>query len=189
MVGGLKGRNLTLDNHYGAILNQYAINSKDASIKIMEEKTLEIINAIHTSYDSNIKPLIFVALEAHAQGGGLASFLQGTKIPNCCVFSYNRQSYGDKNQRFINGAGFYESRIFWYQGEEPLFNINKLPNSNINNNEWYYISRMQHLSFEIDNNLLHDDYIEAICDLCNLWIADNNRDIFYKRYMEWRKKQ
>lgn len=186
MVGGLKGRAKNSDNYYGAVLEQYSLNSKYASVEVMENKTLEIIKAINDFYDKNVKPIIFITIEAHAQGGGLASFLKGLNMPNCYVYSYNRQNYGDKKQRFINGAGYYEQRIFWYQEDAPLFSLYNKDSQIIKTNDWFYASRFQHLSFEVDNTSLHDDYIEAVCDLCNLWIADNKRDIFYKTYMEWR---
>lgn len=185
MVGGLKERDV-IDNFFGAILQQYSINGSKATPTLMQEKTLEIINAINSFYHKEIQPYIFIGVEAHAQGGSLSAFLKGTNIPNCRVFSFSRQNRGDKKQRFLNASGFYEKRIFWHQNKEPLFIIKDLDNSK-KNRDWFYTSKTQHLTCQVDNNNSHDDFIEAVADLANLWIADSPKDIFYKDFIKWRQ--
>lgn len=189
-IGGLKGRKAG-DNYFGAILHQHAINSKQASDVVMQETTLNIIDEIRRVYNqktnTNVNPYILITLETHAQGGGLASYLRGLNLPNTLVYSYSRQNFGDKKQRFIQASAFFEDRIFWWQYDHNILRLKDSDLSDIITNDWYFESRMQHLSVDGDNTRLHDDYVEATCDLCNLWIAEDKKDIFYQNYMKWRK--
>lgn len=182
MIGGLKGR-VNIDNGFGAILQQYWLNSKDVDYNTMQRVSLDIINEIISFYnrdsETQIYPKIVIAVETHALGGGLASYLKGLKIPNLYIISYSRQNFGNKKQRFLQGSGFYENRLFWYQGEYNIFNFD---NGKIIN-EWFLKSRLQHLSVDGDNTRIHDDFVEAPCDLANLWIS-NNKDILYKEYIK-----
>lgn len=179
-VGGLKRRSTITDNYFGAILQQFSINSKQASDSVMQNKTLEIIDEIKRVYGGN--PRIIVAMETHAQGGGLASYLRGLNLHNVVVFSYSRQNFGNKKQRFIQGAGFYEDRLFWAQDDTNIFNIKNADGVVETTNNWYYKSRVQHLSVDGDNTRIHDDYCEAPTDICNLWIADDKKDIIYQYF-------
>lgn len=179
-VGGLKRRSTITDNYFGAILQQFSINSKQASDSVMQNKTLEIIDEIKRVYGGN--PRIIVAMETHAQGGGLASYLRGLNLYNVVVFSYSRQNFGNKKQRFIQGAGFYEDRLFWVQDDNNIFNIKNIDGVIETTNNWYYKSRIQHLSVDGDNTRIHDDYCEAPTDICNLWIADDKKDIIYQYF-------
>lgn len=188
-VAGLKERKQT-DNYFGAILHQHAINSKFASELVMQKTTLEIIKQMQDIYNQNIealykrKPFIIIAIESHSQGGGLASYLKGLKLENVYVIVYSRQNSGDKKVRFIQGAGYYSDRIFWYQND---LNIIKLQDENGNDliaNNWYGISRMQHLSLDGENAKLHDDYVEAPIDICNLWLASNGKDKLYSDFLK-----
>lgn len=190
-VGGLKGRAKIKDNFYGAILQQYAINSKEASEDVMQNTTLEIIEKITALYNRDTatfkNPIIIVAIETHSQGGGLASFIRGKNLPNVYTISYSRQNFGDKKQRFIQGAGFYEDRIFWWQEDKMLFPMTNIKtNTTITINDWYYNSRVQHLSVDGENQRIHDDYVEAPTDICNLWIA-NEKDKIFQEYNKLRK--
>lgn len=191
MVGGLKDRKAE-DNWYGAILHQHALNSKLASDVVMQDTTLEILQKLKEMYNKDnkkehIPPFVAIAIETHSQGGGLASFLRGKKLQNVAVISYSRQNFGNKQQRFIQGSGFYEDRLFWWQGDECMLAINDIrTKSEIKINDWYYAGRMQHLSFNGENTRLHDDYIEAPVDLANLWIANDGKDKIYQEYIKMR---
>lgn len=180
-VAGLKRRVATNDNFYGAILQQFSINSKFASDSVMQNKTIEILDEIKRVYGGEM-PKIIIAIEAHAQGGGLASYLRGLNMVNIDVFSYSRQNFGNKKQRFIQGAGFYEDRLFWAQDDTNMFNIKNVDGVVETTNNWYYKSRIQHLSVDGDNARIHDDYVEAPVDICNLWIADDKKDIIYQHF-------
>lgn len=185
-IAGLKERK-DKDNAYGAILYQYALNSKLASDIKMQEVTTELIRKIYDLYNINntkkVNPYIIIAVETHSQGGGLASYIKGLNINNVCVISYSRQNYGNKKDRFIRGSGFYEDRIFWYQGNENVLYVD-----NDRFNEWYFKSRMQHLMVDGERTSLHDDYIEAGVDLGNLWLSSDGRDRIYQTFLKERSK-
>ena len=193
-VGGIKDRP-NEDNHFGAILHQHAINSKEASEQVMQDTALEILKGIKKLYNKNntkeeIMPFVVIAIETHSQGGGLASFLRGKNMPNVAVISYSRQSFGNKSQRFIQGSGFYEDRILWWQEDNCLIELmNSKTERPITINDWYYASRMQHLTINAENTRLHDDYIEAPVDLANLWIAKDGKDRIYQEYIKMRAKK
>lgn len=189
-IGGLKSRK-NIDNGFGAILYQYGLTSKKASDIVMQEKSLEIIAEIKKLYNQNIEqekwiaPKIVIAIEAHSQGGGLASFLRGQNIPNVTVISYNRQNFGNKKQRFVQGAGFYEDRLFWWQEDMNLIKINDYEiNIPLETNDWYYKSRVQHLSVDGEKGNIHDDYVEAPVDIGNLWLANDGKDKIFQDFLK-----
>lgn len=193
-VGGLKSRK-NQDNGFGAILYQYGLSSKMASDIVMQEKTLEIFNEIKNLYnkDKNINefvnPEVIIMIEAHSQGGGLASFLRGQNLPNTQVISYSRQNFGNKKQRFIQGSGFYEDRLFWWQDDDNIFTIKDFETKiDLNINEWYYKSRVQHLSVDGDRGNIHDDFVEAPVDICNLWLANDGKDKIFQEYYKSKQK-
>lgn len=186
-VAGLKQRAINgKDNAYGAVVYQYALNSKEASDVRMQEISVELIGKIYELYNSastkTRHPIIIVAMETHSMGGGLASYLRGLKIPNVMVESYSRQGFGNKKDRFLRGSGFYEDRIFWYQGDENII----YASSDTKRNEWYYATRMQHLMVDGERMNIHDDYVEAPTDLGNLWLTDDGRDKLYQSFYKQR---
>lgn len=186
-VAGLKDRKYR-DNAYGAVLFQYGLNSKEASDVRMQSISIELIKKIHALYnkgfDKKINPHIIVAIETHSQGGGLASYLRGLKLHNVVVESYSRQNFGNKKDRFLRGSGFYEDRIFWYQNsEKPLFSIDGERNI-----DWFYVSRQQHLMVDGERTTIHDDFVEAPCDLGNLWLSNDGRDKIYQSYYKLRSE-
>lgn len=189
MVGGLKGRKAG-DNYLGAILHQHAINSRFASEQVMQQTTLDILADIKRIFNADINsetqydPKILCVLETHAQGGGLASYLRGLNLKNVIIQSYSRQMQGNKKQRFLQSSAFYEDRLLWWQQDTNLVQIKNHNGDIVKHNDWFYASRMQHLSTDGENKRLHDDYVEAPTDLCNLWIAEDKKDIFYQFYMK-----
>lgn len=191
-VGGIKTR-INRDNGFGAILYQYGLSSKQADDITMQEKSLEIFKEIQRIYnigrdeDKIVYPNVIIAIEAHSQGGGLASFLRGQNLPNTQVISYSRQNFGNKKQRFIQGAGFYEDRLFWWQEDENLIKI-KDRDVELKTNDWYYQSRMQHLTIDGERTTLHDDFVEAPVDIGNLWLANDGKDKIYQDYYKLRTK-
>lgn len=193
-VGGLKSRTKN-DNGFGAVLYQYGLTSKLASDIAMQEKSLEIFDEIKRIYNNGINdknlwhnPNVIIAIEAHSQGGGLASFLRGKNLPNTMVISYSRQNFGNKKQRFIQGAGFYEDRIFWWQDDENIVKLKDYENDiELKMNEWYYKSRIQHLSVDGERGNIHDDYVEAPVDVCNLWLANDGKDKIFQDYYKSKK--
>lgn len=192
-VGGLKGRVKIKDNFYGAILHQHAVNSKDLDAESMQNITMDIIKSINEMYNKDNEyykaPTIIVAVETHSQGGGLASFVRGQNLPNVYTISYSRQNFGNKKQRFIQGSGFYEDRIFWWQEEQCLLTLNdQKTHTPITINDWYYASRVQHLSVDGENQRIHDDYVEAPVDIANLWISNDGKDKIYQEYNKMRKE-
>ena len=189
MVGGLKGRKAG-DNYMGAILHQHALNSRNASDVVMQQTTLDILEDVKRIFNRDIDseqeydPKILCVLETHAQGGGLASYLRGLNLKNVIIQSYSRQMHGNKKQRFLQSSAFYEDRLLWWQQDVNLIQIKNQNGEIIKHNDWFYASRMQHLTTDGENKRLHDDYIEAPTDLCNLWIAEDKKDIFYQHYMK-----
>lgn len=187
-VGGIKSRKAN-DNGFGAVLYQYGISSKEASDVVMQQKSLDILkemwNIYNAGLDDNKKmyPKVIIAIEAHSQGGGLASYLRGQNLPNIMVISYSRQNFGNKKQRFVQGSGFYEDRIFWWQEDNNLLEIEDFTTKKmLGVNDWYYASRMQHLGCDGERGNIHDDYIEAPIDLCNLWLANDGKDKIFQEF-------
>lgn len=187
-LGVLGFKNSRENKDMAGVISQFSGKWAYESVKTLLLDLIDSVRETHlkdaaNKFDKRL-PIIYVVIEGNGIGNSLGSYIKGSKLQGVLLEVLSRTNQGSKDARFSKASFYYKEKLFW--DADSRYDMSDLM-LKYTDKSWFKKVMNQHLMYTGEDEVAHDDRLEAPADFCNLWLASDGRDTLYQKYIKARQ--